>query len=69
MELLGGLLHGFAVALTPANIMWCFVGCFLGTLIGVLTIAVVQTAMNLLAIGTHWQNVTLGLIVLLVYSA
>ncbi len=41
-------------------------GKILGTLIGVLTIAVVQTAMNLMAIGTHWQNVTLGLIVLLV---
>lgn len=41
-------------------------GRILGTLIGVLIIAVVQTAMNLLAIGSHWQNVALGLIVLLV---
>ena len=41
-------------------------GKIFGTLIGVLTIAVVQTAMNLLAIGSHWQNVVLGLIVLLV---
>ena len=36
MEIVGGLLHGFAVALTPANILWCFVGCFLGTVIGIL---------------------------------
>ncbi|NQU19697.1 MAG: hypothetical protein HQ567_00330 [Candidatus Nealsonbacteria bacterium] len=41
-------------------------GKILGTLIGVLTIAVVQTAMNLLAIKSDWQDVTLGLIVLLV---
>jgi putative tricarboxylic transport membrane protein len=36
MDVLGGLLHGFAVALTPANILWCFVGCFLGTVVGIL---------------------------------
>jgi len=36
MEILNGLLQGFAVALTPANLMWCFIGCFLGTVVGVL---------------------------------
>lgn len=36
MEILNGLMHGFAVALTPGNLMWCFVGCFLGTVVGVL---------------------------------
>jgi putative tricarboxylic transport membrane protein len=36
MEAVSGLLHGFAVALTPANILWCFVGCFLGTVVGIL---------------------------------
>jgi len=41
-------------------------GKIFGTLIGVLIIAVVQTAMNLLAISTYWQHVTLGMIVLLV---
>ena len=30
------LLHGFAVALTPVNLMWCLVGTTLGTAIGVL---------------------------------
>ncbi|MDQ6618196.1 MAG: tripartite tricarboxylate transporter permease [Pseudomonadota bacterium] len=29
-------MQGFAVALEPANLMWCFVGVFLGTVIGVL---------------------------------
>ncbi len=41
-------------------------GKILGTLIGVLIIAVVQNAMNLLEIGSYAQNVVLGLIVLTV---
>ena len=36
MEALGYLAQGFAVALTPYNLLWCFVGVFLGTIIGVL---------------------------------
>ena len=36
MEVFSGLMHGFAVALQPANLLWCFVGVFLGTVIGVL---------------------------------
>src|SRR5919206_3429099 len=36
MDVLGGLLHGFAVALQPANVFWCFIGCLLGTVVGVL---------------------------------
>ena len=29
-------MHGFAVALTPINILWCFVGCLLGTIVGIM---------------------------------
>ena len=36
MEVIGHLYHGFAVALTPYNLLWCFIGVFLGTVIGVL---------------------------------
>ncbi|MEW6665326.1 MAG: tripartite tricarboxylate transporter permease [Thermodesulfobacteriota bacterium] len=36
MEVLSGLLSGFEVALQPANIFYCFLGVFVGTLIGVL---------------------------------
>jgi len=36
MDLLANLWHGFAVALTPINLMWGFIGVFLGTVIGVL---------------------------------
>ena len=36
METLGHLAQGFAVALTPINLMWCLVGVTVGTAIGVL---------------------------------
>ena len=36
MEALNNLLLGFSVALTPGNLFWCFIGVFLGTVIGVL---------------------------------
>ncbi len=36
MEILAGLFHGFAVALEPANLFWCFVGVLLGTVVGIL---------------------------------
>jgi putative tricarboxylic transport membrane protein len=36
MDVLASLGQGFAVALTPFNLLWCFVGVFLGTVIGVL---------------------------------
>jgi putative tricarboxylic transport membrane protein len=36
MDTLSQLLTGFAVALTPYNLMWCFVGVTVGTAIGVL---------------------------------
>src|SRR6185295_16192505 len=36
MEVLTGLMHGFGVALQPLNLLWCFVGVVLGTVIGVM---------------------------------
>jgi putative tricarboxylic transport membrane protein len=36
METLSGLLNGFAVALQPVNLLWCFVGVFLGTIVGIM---------------------------------
>src|ERR671923_754715 len=36
MEILSGLMHGFTVAVAPANLLWCFVGVVLGTVVGVL---------------------------------
>jgi putative tricarboxylic transport membrane protein len=36
MDVVSGLLHGFAVALQPINLLWCFVGVLLGTIVGVM---------------------------------
>ena len=36
MDLLSNLSLGFGVAVTPINLLYAFIGCFLGTLIGVL---------------------------------
>jgi putative tricarboxylic transport membrane protein len=36
MDIINGILHGFGVALTPWNLLWCLAGVFLGTVVGVL---------------------------------
>src|SRR5882757_8445254 len=36
MAVLSGLQQGFAVALQPMNLLWCFVACLLGTIVGIL---------------------------------
>jgi putative tricarboxylic transport membrane protein len=36
LDIFGALLGGFATAITPANLLWAFVGCVLGTAVGVL---------------------------------
>src|SRR5215213_2858324 len=36
MEVINGMLHGFYIALQPVNLLWCFVGCFFGTVVGIL---------------------------------
>jgi TctA family transporter len=59
VDLLDNLALGFATALTPANILWCFVGVFLGTLIGVLPgIGPTATMAMLLPITFTFEPVT-----------
>jgi putative tricarboxylic transport membrane protein len=36
VEIFGGVLYGFQVALQPTNLLYCFIGVFIGTLVGVL---------------------------------
>jgi putative tricarboxylic transport membrane protein len=36
MDILAGLMQGFAVALQPMNLLWCLLGVILGTLVGVM---------------------------------
>ena len=43
-----GLYHGFAVALQPHNVLWCFVGVMVGNLVGVLPGMGVLSAISIL---------------------
>ena len=53
MDTLNYLLQGFAVAITPMNLMWCFIGCFFGTVIGILPVlGLMIVAVWLLGVGT-----------------
>ncbi len=36
MEIIANLMNGFAVALDPLNLLWCFLGVFFGTVVGIL---------------------------------
>ena len=59
MDLLNNLVLGFQTALTPENLLWCFVGVFLGTLVGVLPgIGPTATIAMLLPITFTFEPVT-----------
>ena len=59
MDLVQNLSLGFATALSPENLLWCFVGVLLGTLIGVLPgIGPTATIAMLLPITFGFQPVT-----------
>ncbi len=36
MDAFGHLLHGLTIAATPQNLLWCFIGCLWGSIVGVL---------------------------------
>jgi TctA family transporter len=59
MDLLSNLALGFSVAVSPENLLWCFVGVFLGTFIGVLPgIGSLATISMLLPITFHLEATT-----------
>jgi putative tricarboxylic transport membrane protein len=64
MEVLNGLLQGFAVALTPINLMWCFVGCFMGTVVGIMPGLGPAATIAMLLPLTFQMDPTSGLIML-----
>ncbi|QCK87359.1 tripartite tricarboxylate transporter permease [Phreatobacter aquaticus] len=59
MDLVSNIALGFSVAITPVNILFCFVGVLLGTLIGVLPgIGAVATMSMLLPVTFHLPPAT-----------
>src|SRR5688572_12272698 len=64
MELFSNLLLGFQTALSPANLVYCFLGVLVGTLVGVLPgIGAMATMAMLLPLTFHLEPVG-GLIML-----
>ena len=64
MESFGYLMQGFAVALTPYNLLWCFIGVFLGTVIGILPGLGPAATIAMLLPLTFQMNPTSGVIML-----
>ena len=59
MDIFSGILQGFAISLTPINVLYCFIGVFIGTLIGVLPgIGPVGTISILLPVTFHQDAVS-----------
>ncbi len=64
MDIADGLLHGFYVALQPTNIFWCFVGCLLGTVVGILPGLGPAATISLLLPLTFSMSPTAGVIMM-----
>ncbi|MDH5537092.1 MAG: tripartite tricarboxylate transporter permease, partial [Betaproteobacteria bacterium] len=64
MEMLANLGHGFAVALEPLNLLWCFIGVFFGTIVGILPGLGPSATVALLLPLTASMNPTGGVIML-----
>ena len=62
MDLFGGLLHGFSVALTPINLLFGFLGAVIGTIIGILPGLGPLGTMALLLSLTYGFDPTAGMI-------
>jgi putative tricarboxylic transport membrane protein len=64
MDVFTGLFQGFQGILTPANLFYCFVGVFLGTLVGVLPGIGPVGAMSILLPATFGMSPTASIIML-----
>jgi putative tricarboxylic transport membrane protein len=64
MEAIQGILYGFSVAITPTNLLFCFLGVLMGTLVGVLPGIGPAAAISLLLPSTFRGDPTSSLIML-----
>ncbi|HEX7371278.1 MAG TPA: tripartite tricarboxylate transporter permease, partial [Thermodesulfobacteriota bacterium] len=64
MEVLNNLMYGFSVALSPANFLYCLLGVFIGTIVGVLPGLGVMNAVAILIPMTFGMNPTAAMIML-----
>ena len=64
MEILDKLLFGFTVALSPSNFLYCLIGVFIGTIVGVLPGLGCMNAVAILIPVTFGMNPTAAMIML-----
>lgn len=64
MDVINNLLHGFSIALTPANLFYCWVGALLGTVVGVLPGINVLIAFSILLPVTFYMDPVAGIVML-----
>jgi putative tricarboxylic transport membrane protein len=64
LEVLDKLLFGFTVALSPVNFLYCLIGVFIGTIVGVLPGLGVMNAVAILIPMTFGMNPTTAMIML-----
>ncbi len=64
MDLAGHIVQGFAAALSPENLLYCFLGVLVGTLVGVLPGVGPIAGMSLLIPATFGMNPTTAMIML-----
>lgn len=64
MEILDKLLFGFSVALSPTNFLYCLIGVFIGTIVGVLPGLGCMNAVAILIPMTFGMNPTAAMIML-----
>jgi TctA family transporter len=64
MDVLANLLHGFEIALTPQNLLYCWIGAVLGTAIGVLPGVNVLIAFSILLPVTFHMDPVAGIVML-----
>jgi len=69
MDLINNLSIGFAAAFTLQNLVYAFIGCLLGTLIGALIISVLANGLRILSVAQEWQTVVTGTIIILAVYA
>src|SRR6476469_5159696 len=62
MDIFNALMAGFATAITPINLMWAFIGCVLGTAVGVLPGIGPATAVAMLLPITAKVDITASMI-------
>src|SRR5258706_13505155 len=64
MDTVGHILHGFDVALMPINLWYTFLGCLMGTIIGILPGIGPAAGIGLLIPITYGMNPTSALIMM-----